>query len=69
MPLLIIELFNATKLKIVLEELNKLKNSIQETYLFMIKAREFQSKEKPNFSDLINLEIEGNKLNIFSIEF
>lgn len=39
LPLLIVELNNAANLKIVLEELNKLKTLIQDTYNFILKSR------------------------------
>lgn len=64
------ELSNARGLKIVLEELNKLKNLIQDTHNFIQRAREFLlRKERPTFSELMSLDQEGTKLNIFCIEF
>ncbi len=53
----------------MLEELNKLKNLIQDTHNFILRSREFIQKERPTYNELIALEQEGTKLNIFCVEF
>lgn len=69
MPLLIIELSRASQLHIALDELSKIKLLVSESYSLMQRIQEMFNKEKPTYQELITLEQEGSKLNIFSVEY